>query len=237
MASSKFLDLPAELRLMVYERLNSRTHHYCVKQPDENPVQQPREKASEDIRGAVIIKSFPVAILATCRVIHKEATPILAGKLQQLAQTPVRIIMSFATFTQGFNGPTKEVRFTVLKPYSTICKSFFARAAIPRVSGNAAFEVALTTSNTLPSGKHLLVALLMSWSKVQRSNIPVNVFCQGPLPLYNHGQDVVATWASVTAYKLAQWDASGEVQHSNLMDVKHMSEEDWKKLGADWEAW
>jgi hypothetical protein len=95
-----------------------------------------------------------------------------------------------------------------------------------RVSGNTVFEVALTTSNTLPSGKHLLVALLMSWSKVQRSNIPVNVFCQGPLPLYNHGQDVVATWASVTAYKLAQWDASGEVQHYNLMDVKHMSEED-----------
>jgi hypothetical protein len=45
------------------------------------------------------------------------------------------------------------------------------------------------------------------------------------------------TWASVTAHKLAQWDVSGEVQHSNLMDVKHMSEEDWKKLGADWEAW
>jgi hypothetical protein len=233
MTPSKFLDLPPELRLMVYERLDSATHHYKVDHPDEISVEQSRE----DFQGAIIIKSFPVAILAACKVIHQEATPILAGKLQQLAQTPVRIIMSSATFTQGFNGPTKEVRFTVLKPYSTICKSFFARAAIPRVSGNAAFEVALTTSNTLPSGKHLLVALLMSWSKVQRSNIPVNVFCQGPLPLYNHGQDVVVTWASVTAHKLAQWDASGEIQHSNLMDVKHMSEEDWKKLGADWEAW
>jgi hypothetical protein len=145
--------------------------------------------------------------------------------------------MSSATFNQGFNGPTKEVRFTVLKSYSTICKSFFARAAIPRVSGNAAFEVALTTSNTLPYGKHLLVALLMLWSKVQKSNIPVNVFCQGHLPLYTHGQDVVAMRASVAAYKLAQWNASGEVQHSNSMVVKNMSEENWRKLRADWEAW
>jgi hypothetical protein len=233
MAPFKFLDLPAELRLMIYERLDSATHHYKVDHPDELSV----EKSREDIQGTVIIKSFPVAILATCKVIHQEGTPILAGKLQQLAQTPVRIIMSSATFTQGFNDLTKKVRLTVLESYTTICKSFLARAAIPRISGNVAIKVALSTSITLPSGKYLVVALLMLWSKIQKSNIPVNVFCQGPLPLYTHGQDVVAMWASVAAYKLAQWNASGEVQHPNLMDVKHMSEEDWKKLGTDWEAW
>jgi hypothetical protein len=191
MASFRFLDLPNEIGLMVYERLHSTIRHNKVGRPDSGAC-APEDlanfgdaagpgKAAEDIQATVTTDSFPVAIRATYKAIHQEAKPVVAVELQKLAQAPVRMIISSATFARGLNTPRKCVMSAIFKPYALIRKPFLTRNAFPNVPGKAAIEIAFPTSNPPPSGKHLLLALLTSWTMVQTSNVSVNVFCHDPL--------------------------------------------------------
>jgi hypothetical protein len=80
----RFLDLPKEIRLMVYERIDiSMTPFQCINTGDSS-VAQP----------SLILKTYtlPVQILATCRTIHSEACLILAPKLADLRSRTPRIV-------------------------------------------------------------------------------------------------------------------------------------------------
>jgi hypothetical protein len=80
----RFLDLPKEIRYMVYERIDiSATPFQCIDTSDSS-VAQP----------SLILRTYtlPVQILATCRIIHSEACLVLAQKLADLRSRIPRII-------------------------------------------------------------------------------------------------------------------------------------------------
>lgn len=69
----RFLELPKELRLMVYERVPRTIHHRTIQlcRPDEND--KPHTVLT------LIIRSIPMSLLAVSRQVYLEANPILHG--------------------------------------------------------------------------------------------------------------------------------------------------------------
>ncbi|ORY13378.1 hypothetical protein BCR34DRAFT_562123 [Clohesyomyces aquaticus] len=88
---SSFMSLPAEIRLMIYEFLPIRTRHYTARKPLRADIDSAGEPVSFP---TLVIKSMlGVSILATCRLIRKEALPVLKPKLEELKNHTASIIL------------------------------------------------------------------------------------------------------------------------------------------------
>jgi hypothetical protein len=99
----RFLDLPAELRLLVYEHLEIETRLHTIEDHCLDPM---------DSCAAITIeiKSVPGwAILATCRAVFAEASPILLPKLEQIRDVePVRLFLNTFSFEELVNSPLRN---------------------------------------------------------------------------------------------------------------------------------
>jgi hypothetical protein len=81
----RFLDLPAELRLMVYE--------YCA-EPETKHHTVIMRREPEPIKLTIILKSTNVQLLATNRLINKEANAIFRRQITHILQSPARFFTS-----------------------------------------------------------------------------------------------------------------------------------------------
>jgi hypothetical protein len=90
----RLLDLPAELRLMVYENVKTTVNRITFTHSPLDPDDQDGAKASSII---LTIKSLPVALLRTSRFIHQEAKATMSTKILQLEQEPVRVETDIGT--------------------------------------------------------------------------------------------------------------------------------------------
>jgi hypothetical protein len=83
----QFLDLPKELRLMVYERLPVKTtrHPFEFNEPGHNF----NDDDFDPILDLVYKTLSGLPIIATCRQINFEATPILDRVLRMIKSAPI----------------------------------------------------------------------------------------------------------------------------------------------------
>jgi hypothetical protein len=82
--SFRFLDLPCELRYMVYERIQFDTRRYELEDPQCQHTCMP---ADDRPLMVLVSKTLPTAILASCRLINAEAKRFLAPKLALLRES------------------------------------------------------------------------------------------------------------------------------------------------------
>jgi hypothetical protein len=123
----RFLDLPPELRCIVYEQIGITTKHHTLESTNAP------DKYSEI---TLVRKSLPVQILATCRLINDEAKTFLRPKLAKLRNQPLRFLVDCASATA-----LVDLRYSPLvrcfglvpdeerEPLSVEAKAFIARCA------------------------------------------------------------------------------------------------------------
>jgi hypothetical protein len=90
-----FLSLPPELRLMVYEFLPIQTKHYHYGGVTgvDSDTWYTRENSSV-VKFTFMIRSAPVAILATCRIIHDEPKLIIQKKVNICEEPTMKLMVS-----------------------------------------------------------------------------------------------------------------------------------------------
>jgi hypothetical protein len=89
---------------MVYERLPVTTRHHtfshrAVHERDDYVNDLPEDT---DIDVSLVIKSLPVALLATCKQIHSEASHQMQPALERLRTEPLRLIVDTQSFAPLF---------------------------------------------------------------------------------------------------------------------------------------
>ncbi|PVI03131.1 hypothetical protein DM02DRAFT_670082 [Periconia macrospinosa] len=84
----RFLDLPKDVRLCVYEKLPTTTRHI--------PLPMTRRETRQTAMFVCVVKTMPLAILASCRLVNEEASAILKGRLNQLCSRIPQMTVNYA---------------------------------------------------------------------------------------------------------------------------------------------
>jgi hypothetical protein len=100
----RFLDLPLELRFIVYAQLDIVTRSHVLDKTNAQDCTQWKVTDSTDPSITLTRKALPVAILATCRLIQEEATQVLTPRLRELEKEPVRFHLGYG----GVNALTSQ---------------------------------------------------------------------------------------------------------------------------------
>jgi hypothetical protein len=95
------LKLPVELRLIIYELLPVTSRHCTLKFPPQNSS----GLRMREMTITLVIKSLPVTLLATSKLVHEEATPILKRKLYQLRTGPMRLMVDSPLLSLSLGRP------------------------------------------------------------------------------------------------------------------------------------
>jgi hypothetical protein len=97
--SFRVLDLPTELRCIIYENIGfSSKKHALTKSASgiDDKGWPPAPEGARESCITFIIPTLSVGTLATCRLIHHKAKPIIAHTIEALKMLSLRYIVDWA---------------------------------------------------------------------------------------------------------------------------------------------
>jgi hypothetical protein len=110
----RFLDLPKEIRFMVYENLNISTKQIrLLPLEGELKIEQRTVTAFywEQPAITIILQTLPVQVFTTCRTVYSEAFPFLTRKLDRIRETiPVISVGADCLYTDALHSTQSLLR-------------------------------------------------------------------------------------------------------------------------------
>jgi hypothetical protein len=221
----RLLDLPVELRTLIYEKLSCTNRRHIV-EGGGSPVMNGTQNSPQPIATG-LTPAFPVAILATCRQIHLESRTIVGKILQRLPKHPKRLIMD-----------TRAFAVCMFKPGRTAIKVFTLLGISSDLESYNPIEIILTRSNEDLSIHRIITSILNVWSTLEYSRISCTVFLQGVLPNFTCPDGTVYPgqhmW--ILEWRNGKYSPRLKAYKKSSMEVVEVAEGDWAKSMIEWEA-
>ncbi|KAH6866524.1 hypothetical protein BKA58DRAFT_470817 [Alternaria rosae] len=221
--SFRFLDLPPELRYMVYEELDMKTKHYTLDSAD-TPDQ------SSTI--TLVSKKLPVQILATSMLINTEAMKVFRPRMRQLKAQPMRFLIK-AKHTNpllDFGCRLSRCLRYRYQPENTPVLSKAAEAFVDRcvksrrLSSSRPHVEIMVADKDAPSARQLRNMLCYSHYIAMRSHLEVTLLRKEPVTGIHD-----TNWQATQNFELAMMSINKRV-HLHLVD-----EPDAERWRRDWE--
>lgn len=197
----RLLDLPAELRCWVYENIDFPTTWHVLDRTQAliNKMKWPVPPKAQvyESRVTLIRPHTPLEILMTCRLVNKEARPILKRKTEHCKLQPLRYLVDYSA-AWALVGPSSVLRSclgvadagisihenSVVKDFLRLSTSHLSRTrrTLNGSRGVRAIEMTITHESEIEYGREVLLAMLQLSDLKYHGPTRLVVIYKSPLP-------------------------------------------------------
>jgi hypothetical protein len=232
----RFMHLPPELRLVVYENITLDTRT-LIKTHSRHPLYNWHSIGGYSV--TLTRRSLPLAILATCKSINLEVRSIMRTKLRHLAQQPIHIkldheLLAWIAKWTSSGPPTFSSLQSLCEPCLPLLEHI--RDVAQPVKGHRHVEIALERPKLPQPDINLFPAWVALWKGALGHGISCVLFHKGVIPPTGSqftGQPLTGLQEWAVAKRWTR-ELPNHINPGSVAKLEELDEAEWDRMVASW---
>ncbi|KAH7074389.1 hypothetical protein BKA63DRAFT_595851 [Paraphoma chrysanthemicola] len=210
----RFLDLPVELRMIVYESVGFSSRKRILEKSAsglKDYFWPPGPEGASESSITLIVPTMSLGLLSTCRSVHKEAKDIFAKKLAALRKLPMRYIVDWSAavalmspWSPLFHHSCPEVDFPNASGSNNTTESFISSLGSflkdMTTGHDISIDMVLDHEDHLSYGTEIGKALILMAQYRQDNGYLFDVVCKSKLPKWRDCYGIVGSPSLTRSY-------------------------------------